>query len=208
MEFTVTDLACRRGELTVLSGVGFSVLPGNALVLRGPNGSGKTTLLRCLAGLTPPVAGRLSFESDQVAYAGHADALKTQMTVQETLSFWARVYGAAHTNAAIERFTLASLLTRRIDTLSAGQKRRVSLSRLVLSGRPLWALDEPTVSLDTNAVAQFASAVEAHLASGGAALIATHIDLGLRDAQVMDLTPFRADVDHTTLDPFLSEDAF
>lgn len=204
MEFTVTDLACRRGELTVLSHIGFALSTGQALVLRGPNGSGKTTLLRCLAGLTPPVAGRLSFDPDQVAYAGHADALKTQMSVAETLAFWSKVFGARDFEPAIEHFLLTPLLTRRINTLSAGQKRRVSLARLMLSGRPLWALDEPTVSLDTDAVAQFAAAVEAHLAGGGAAIIATHIDLGLRDAQTLDLTPYRAQTQPVD-DPFLTE---
>ncbi|MEM7469728.1 MAG: heme ABC exporter ATP-binding protein CcmA [Pseudomonadota bacterium] len=204
MEFSVEDVACRRGELTVLSGVAFTVRSGQALVLRGPNGSGKTTLLRCLAGLTPPVAGHIGFTADQVAYTGHADALKAQLTVAETLRFWAQVFGVPEIDQAVTQFALTPLLGRRIDTLSAGQRRRVSLARLLLSGRPIWALDEPTVSLDTDAVIQFAAAVTAHLDSGGAAIIATHIDLGLAGARTLDVTPFRAQADQTD-DPFLSE---
>ena len=204
MEFSVHDLACRRGDVTVLSGLSFGVAPGEALILRGPNGSGKTTLLRCLAGLTPPVAGRLSFDTDQVAYAAHADGLKAQMSVAETLAFWAQVFGAADVAPAVEAFSLAPLMARRTAHLSAGQKRRLSLARLVLTGRPIWALDEPTVSLDRATVAQFAGVVRGHLAAGGAAIIATHIDLGLERAESLDIAPFKAA--QTALhDPFLDE---
>ena len=188
----------------VIANLSFALAPGRALILRGPNGSGKTTLLRCLAGLTPPVAGTTSFTPDEVAYAAHADGLKAQMSVAEALQFWAQVFGAGDITPAIDGFDLASLMTRRVHTLSAGQKRRLSLSRLVLTGRKLWALDEPTVSLDTQAVAQFAAAVTAHLAGGGAAIIATHIDLGLPDAGQLDITPYRATA-ATETDPFLED---
>jgi len=204
MTFTADNLACARGDRLVIAGLSFQLAPGTALILRGPNGSGKTTLLRCLAGLTPPAEGSLSFAHDEVAYAAHADGLKAQMSVAETLEFWANVFGAADINPAIEGFDLASLLTRRVHTLSAGQKRRLSLSRLVLTGRKLWALDEPTVSLDTQAVAQFAAAVSAHLAGGGCAIIATHIDLGLTGAGQLDIAPYRATT-ATETDPFLDE---
>ncbi|WP_299303262.1 heme ABC exporter ATP-binding protein CcmA [uncultured Litoreibacter sp.] len=204
MEFSVHDLACRRGDLTVLSGVNLTVRPGTALILRGPNGSGKTTLLRCLAGLTPPVAGSLGFSTDDVAYAAHADGLKAQMTVLETVTFWAQIFGAHDVAAALDAFDLRPLLERRTQNLSAGQKRRLSLARLVLTGRPLWALDEPTVSLDTTAVAQFADAVRGHLAGGGAAVIATHIDLGLAEAETLELSQFRA-AQTGAGDPFLDE---
>ncbi len=204
MDYVAHDLACARGDRTVIAGVSFQLGSGQALILRGPNGSGKTTLLRCLAGLTPAVHGTTSFTPDDVAYAAHADGLKAQMSVTETLQFWATVFGAADVTPAIEGFALAPLLSRRIHTLSAGQKRRLSLSRLVLTGRPLWALDEPTVSLDVQAVAQFGAAVTAHLATGGAAIIATHIDLGLPDAAQLDIAPFRA-TPQTDTDPFLDE---
>jgi len=204
MDYTAHNLACARGDRTVISDLSFRLGAGQALILRGPNGSGKTTLLRCLAGLTPPVSGTLSFTSEEVAYAAHADGLKAQMSVAETLDFWAKVFGTDDIAPAIKGFDLQPLLTRRVHTLSAGQKRRLSLSRLALTGRKLWALDEPTVSLDAQAVAQFARTVSAHLASGGAAIIATHIDLGLPDAATLDIAPFRATA-ATDTDPFLDE---
>jgi heme exporter protein A len=204
MSFAVTDLACRRGDMTVLAGLSFQIAPGRALILRGPNGAGKTTLLRCLAGLTPPVAGQMSFSPDDVAYAAHADGLKAQLSVAETLQFWASVYGAADITSAVTGFWLETLMERRTQDLSAGQKRRLSLARLVLTQRPIWALDEPTVSLDTSAVAMFAGAVGAHLRAGGAAIIATHIDLGLRDTERLDISSYRA-AQKTAYDPFLDE---
>ena len=204
MEFGVENLACRRGEVTVLAGVNFTVAAGEALILRGPNGSGKTTLLRCLAGLCPPVSGTLGFSTDDVAYAAHADGLKAQLTVSENLQFWADVFGTRDIAPAVAAFDLEQLLHRRAADLSAGQKRRLSLSRLTLTGRAIWALDEPTVSLDTENVARFAQAVIAHLNAGGSAIIATHIDLGLPSARVLDVGPFRA-VDTASDDPFLDE---
>ncbi len=204
MDYTADHLACARGDRMVIAELSFHLAPGRALILRGPNGSGKTTLLRCLAGLTPPMAGRTSFAPEEVAYAAHADGLKAQMSVEETLHFWAQVFGASQIAPAITGFDLGPLMSRRVHTLSAGQKRRLSLSRLVLTGRRLWALDEPTVSLDSRAVAQFAAAVTAHLAGGGAAIIATHIDLGLTGADQLDIAPFRASA-QTDTDPFLDE---
>jgi heme exporter protein A len=204
MGFSVTDLACRRGELTVLSGLSFEIAPGEALILKGPNGAGKTTLLRCMAGLTPPVAGSLGFECDDVSYAAHADGLKAQLSVEENLQFWATVYGAGSIAPAVTGFDLDTLLGRRVQDLSAGQKRRLSLSRLSLTGRGLWALDEPTVSLDVENVARFGQAVAQHLKTGGSAIIATHIDLGLPGARELDIAPYRATIAQSR-DPFLDE---
>lgn len=192
MNLTVTDLAISRGGLTVLEGVSLSLAPGQALVLRGPNGIGKTTLLRTIAGLQPPVAGRVTIPADGVAYAAHADGIKATLTVAENLAFWAAIYGTRGTDAAIAAMNLAALRDRAAQNLSAGQKRRLGLARLLVTGRPVWVLDEPTVSLDTASVALFAGVIRAHLAGGGSALIATHIDLGLTEATVLDLTPFRA----------------
>lgn len=189
---TVTDLACARGAAQILAGVTFSLNAGEALILRGPNGAGKTTLLRTLAGLTPPLDGVMSCDEETIAYAGHADGLKAQLTVAENLRFWAGVFGRSDINNAVEAFDLKTLLDRRAGEMSAGQKRRLSLARLLVTGRSVWALDEPTVSLDTENVARFAAAVEAHLAKGGAAIIATHIDLGLPNARTLDVTPFIA----------------
>ncbi|WP_299149475.1 heme ABC exporter ATP-binding protein CcmA [uncultured Tateyamaria sp.] len=194
MELTVTDLAVGRGGVPVLAGVSFALAAGEVLVLRGPNGAGKTTLLRCIAGLQEPMAGQIAGAEDRIAYAAHADGLKSALTVAENLAFWAAVFGQSGIDQAMTAFDLHDLQDRRAGQLSAGQKRRLGLARLVVTDRPVWVLDEPTVSLDAASVALFADAVRAHLAAGGAALIATHIDLGL-DAGVLDVAPFRARVD-------------
>ncbi len=191
MTLTIRDLCVARGGLPVLEGLSFALAPGQALILRGPNGSGKTTLLRTLAGLQPPLSGEISAGEDQIAYAAHSDGLKAMLTVTENLRFWADVFGQSDIEPAIAAFSLGPLRDRLAGTLSAGQKRRLGLARMLVTGRPIWMLDEPTVSLDADAVALFAEAVRAHLGSGGAALIATHIDLGL-EAEVLDVTPFRA----------------
>ncbi|MEO0937058.1 MAG: heme ABC exporter ATP-binding protein CcmA [Pseudomonadota bacterium] len=191
MELVVADLAVARGGRCVLEGLSFALGPGQAVVLRGPNGSGKTTLLRTVAGLQPPLDGTVEGGEDRIAYAGHADGIKFGLTVTENLAFWAEVFGAGRSvDAAMEAFALGPLAARRAGDLSAGQKRRLGLARLLITGRPVWVLDEPTVSLDAAATAMFADAVRAHLAAGGAALMATHIDLGLPEARVLDVAPF------------------
>lgn len=204
MTLKAQNLTLARGGVPVLTGLSFSVEPGQALILRGPNGAGKTTLLRTIAGLQPALKGEIAGADDRIAYAGHADGLKAMLTVRENLTFWAQVFGRSDIQAALDTYALHLLADRLAGTLSAGQKRRLGLSRLLVTGCPVWVLDEPTVSLDTDAVAMFAAAVEAHLGQGGAALIATHIDLGL-DAEVLDITPFRA---KSTLRAGASDEAF
>jgi heme exporter protein A len=196
LRLSLRDLSCARGGMPVLAGVTFDLAPGGCLVLRGPNGCGKTTLLRTLAGLQPPLAGRIDLPPDAVAYGGHADGNKAVLTVAENLGFWATLHGAGDARRlvgeAMARMNLTDLADRAAGELSAGQKRRLGLARLLVTGRWLWLLDEPTVSLDTASTALFAGVVRDHLAAGGAAVIATHIDLGLPEAQVLDLGAFRA----------------
>ena len=185
-------LGCARGGAAVLSNVSFDLAAGQALVLRGPNGIGKTTLLRTLAGLQPPITGDVVMPEEAAAYASHADGIKTALTVTENLAFWAEVYGLPLDTGVLDRFDLAALRNRQGGTLSAGQKRRLGLARLAVIGRKILFLDEPTVSLDIGSVAMFARWLQNdHLAQGGIAVIATHIDLGL-DAPVLDLTPFKS----------------
>lgn len=191
---SVENLGVARGGIAVLEGVSFALSPGQALVLRGPNGCGKTTLLRTLVGLQSAISGQISIPADSFAYASHADGLKPTLSVMENLGFWAAVFGTggAGVQQAVAAMNLTGLTDRPAQNLSAGQKRRLGLARLLVTGRPIWVMDEPTVSLDAASVALFADMVRAHLAAGGAALMATHIDLGLPDARVLDLGPYKA----------------
>jgi heme exporter protein A len=198
MDLVATDLTCARGGLPVIEGVSFRVEAGRALILRGPNGSGKTTLLRTLVGLQPPAAGRVEPGPDDIAYAGHADAVKATLTVAENLRFWAAIHGTRDIAPALAAFALGPLAGRQAQHLSAGQRRRLGLARIAVTGRPVWALDEPTVSLDAASVAGFAAAIRAHLTGGGIAVIATHTDLGI-EAEALDLTRFAA---RTSVDAF------
>jgi heme exporter protein A len=214
MGLRVTELGCVRSGRTVLDAVDFAVAPGQALLVRGPNGAGKTTLLRVLAGLLAPSRGdaRLGGVSlaedpegygEELAYCGHLDSIKPQLTVAENLRFWTGIFGGDGFDAAVAAFDLAALLDRPAHACSAGQKRRVGLARLLLARRRLWLLDEPTVSLDTAAVARFCAAVRAHCASGGFAVIATHLPLDLALATELRLEP-RASSARTGGDPFLA----
>jgi heme exporter protein A len=187
VELVVSDLTVARGGVPVLSGVSFRLGAGEAALLRGPNGSGKTTLLRTLAGLQPPLAGEVSVPPEEVAYAAHADGLKPTLTVRENLAFWAAVYGTSGVGEAVERFRLGELSRRMAGALSAGQKRRLGLARLLVTGRKVWLLDEPTVSLDAASVKLLATCVGQHLAGGGLVLAATHIPLGLASERRLEI---------------------
>lgn len=192
MTLTVTNLVCARGGMAILQGVSFSLEPGHALVLQGPNGIGKTTLLRTISGLQPPQSGKIECAPDSLAYAAHADAIKPTLTVRENLVFWAAVFGTKDTDAGLSAMQLHPFADRPAATLSAGQKRRLGLARLLVTGRPIWLLDEPTVSLDTASNALFVAMMTRHLGQGGSALIASHIDLGLHRATALDLAPHAA----------------
>lgn len=189
MELEVSDLAVARAGVRLLEGVSFGLAAGQGLALHGPNGIGKTTLLRVIAGLQPALSGRVV--AGDVAYGGHADGVKATLSVAENLAFWAAAYGTGGVEAALGAMNLAHLATRRAADLSAGQRRRLGLSRFIVSRRRVWLMDEPTVSLDAASVRLFAQGVAAHLAAGGVAVVATHIDLGIALA-ALDLAPFRA----------------
>lgn len=183
--FTGSGLICARGERVVFRALDFALAPGAALVLTGRNGAGKTSLLRLMAGLLPPAGGALRWggkpiDADahraRLRYAGHADALKGALTARENLSFWAALDGdgAAGVEPALDRFGLAARADTQVRFLSAGQRRRTTLARLLLAPRELWLLDEPTASLDADAVAALAAAIAAHRARGGMVALAAH----------------------------------
>jgi len=187
----VSNLSVARGGITLLCGVGFALNAGQILVLRGANGLGKTSLLRCIAGLQNPVEGQIT-APETVAYSGHADGLKGQMTVLENLAFWSSIYHGPSAEVALDAYDLHALADRPAANLSAGQKRRLGLARMQVSGCALWVMDEPTVSLDADNVALFRAALDRHVQSGGAAVITTHIDLAIASARLLDLTRFKA----------------
>ncbi|HEX9277932.1 MAG TPA: cytochrome c biogenesis heme-transporting ATPase CcmA [Casimicrobiaceae bacterium] len=186
------DLAARRGDAQLFSGVSLSLGPGAALFVRGPNGSGKTTLLRILAGTTQAAAGRVLWRGERVGpfhpalracaiFIGHAPALKDELTAEENLASLAALHGApAQGPAVLEALAAWSLSRQRAlpaRVLSQGQRRRVALARLWLLSRPLWLLDEPATALDDAGQVTLRDALAAHLAAGGIAVIATHQDL-------------------------------
>ena len=187
----VSNLSVARGGMTLLSGVDFALNAGQILVLRGANGLGKTSLLRCIAGLQNQVEGQIT-APETVAYSGHADGLKGQMTVLENLAFWSSIYHGASPEVALDAYDLHALADRPAANLSAGQKRRLGLARMQVSGCALWVMDEPTVSLDADNVALFRAALDRHVQSGGAAVITSHIDLAIASAKLLDLTRFKA----------------
>jgi len=194
---TAEGLAVFRGERLVFRDLAFTVPAGGAMTLSGANGTGKSTLLRLLAGLVPPAAGRVSWagadalsdlaeHSRRVAYVGHLDAVKPGLTVAENLQFAARL-GRRPITAALDALDLRSLAELPARMLSAGQKRRLSLSRLMLSEARLWLLDEPTLGLDTASVARFGTLLAAHRAAGGIVVAATHVPLPMPGALALRL---------------------
>jgi heme exporter protein A len=198
--FAVRDLACVRGQRLVFEGLSFDVGDGGALLLRGPNGSGKSTLLRCLAGLLRPAAGTIQWDGAAVAaepethrrrlrYLGHQEAVKPQLTVIENLRFGMSLAGAdgARTEPALAALGIEALAGLPARYLSAGQRRRLALARLIAAPAPLWLLDEPLAGLDDAAVGLFTALVAAHRAAGGIAVLSVHGDFALPGAAVVDL---------------------
>ncbi len=198
--FEARALDCERGGRRVFAGLDFALSAGGALVLRGANGSGKSSLLRILAGLLRPVGGTLEWAGEPVAedpdahrarlhYVGHLDALKTTLTVGENLAFWAGLRGSVEgVGAGLDHFGLGELADMPARYLSAGQRRRASLVRLVASEAALWLLDEPTVTLDDASVAALGRAMEAHRAAGGIVVVVTHDALEIAEAQSLDMS--------------------
>ncbi len=212
MHLQVENLTLRRGERTLISSLSFELAAGEALVLKGPNGVGKTTLIRAIAGFIRPAGGEVRLAggltehsvAEQCHFIGHQNAVKSGLTVRENADFWrlfqaipaAAAKGATaglsrvagnQTDVALERLGLAAIAGIRAGYLSAGQRRRLALTRLLLSPRPVWLLDEPTVSLDADATRVLADLIAEHRGGGGLALAATHIDLGLAQARELRL---------------------
>jgi heme exporter protein A len=188
---TAENLACARGDRVLFEGLSFRLTRGQALAVEGANGAGKTSLLRLIAGFLPPKAGHLLLISDQgesddgeergkqVGWLGHQDGLKPQLTVREQLSFFAALYrGQGDPDTALDEVGLGRQKDFPCRFLSAGQKRRLALARLMLSGRPLWLLDEPLAALDSEGEALMRRRMARHCEEGGLLIAATHTPLG------------------------------
>jgi heme exporter protein A len=189
MRLLAHDLGCIRGGREVFEGVNFAVEAGEALAVTGRNGAGKTTLLRLIAGLLEPARGRLELAggtpdttlAEQAHYMGHRDALKPALSVRENLAFWYAFLGGRDASAAsaLDTVGLGGLAGLPAGYLSAGQRRRLALARLIAAPRPVWLLDEPTAALDSAGQLRLAELMRAHLAGGGIIVAATHGPLGL-----------------------------
>ncbi len=205
MRLRADRLALDRGGRRLFSELSFELSSGQALVVRGEYGAGKTSLLRAIAGLAPLAAGALELSGggddaplgEQAHYLGHADALKSALTARENLQFWAAMLAAARpraggrraagVSAALDRVGLGHVADFPIHALSAGQKRRVALARLLAADRPLWLLDEPSTALDLAAQGRLHELLREHLAAGGLIVAATHAPLDLPDARELRL---------------------
>ncbi len=199
MRLIGADLVCRRGGREVFAGVSFAVAAGEALTITGRNGAGKSSLLRLICGLLRIANGQLAIEGgddeltigEQAHYLGHLDALKPSLSVAENLRFWAGFLGDGSGDGDLAAPLAAVGLDQLADLpaayLSAGQKRRLSIARLIAVKRPLWLLVEPTSALEVAAQQKLTELMRAHLTSGGLILAATHGEIGLDNAQELRL---------------------
>ncbi|SJM31561.1 heme ABC exporter ATP-binding protein CcmA [Mesorhizobium delmotii] len=199
MRLIAENLGGERGGETIFSGIGFALEKGQALIVTGPNGAGKSTLLRVVAGLLPVAAGRLLLEggaedfpsvASACHYLGHQNAMKTALSVAENLRFWRDFLGADFLSAeeALETVGLDGIGHLPFGYLSAGQRRRAAIAKLLVSRRPLWLLDEPTAGLDKASEERFAVLMRKHLEDGGIVVAATHLALGLGGAKELRMT--------------------
>lgn len=200
MQLVAENLTIERGGRIVVERLSLSAQAGEAVVLRGPNGAGKTTLLRALAGYLPTTEGSIRLDggdaeksiAEQSHVVGHANGVKANLTVRENITFWASFLDGEASrrdriDVAMDHFGLLALEDYPASYLSAGQRRRVGLARLVAAERPIWLLDEPTVSLDTASITLLATAIDRHTAEGGIVLAATHVEMGLQRVRSVDL---------------------
>jgi heme exporter protein A len=197
MRLCAVELACHRGGRDVFAEVNFAVASGEALLVTGRNGAGKSSLLRTVVGLVRIAHGKLVLEggdpeltiAEQAHYLGHQDALKPSLSIAENLRFWTGFLGAkgVDPHQSLDAVGLDELADLPAAYLSAGQRRRLSIARLIAVNRPIWLLDEPTSTLDASAQQRLADLMRAHLAEGGIILAATHGSIGVEGTRELRL---------------------
>ncbi len=192
MSLSAENLSCERNGRLVFSQLNFKVATGGCAELRGTNGSGKSSLLRALAGLVPFSTGQTRFNDNvdfttALHFIAHQDAIKNAMTVAENMQFWCNVLGGSSITSALSAFRLDALKHEPAQLLSAGQRRRLALSRLFLSKRPIWLLDEPMTALDQATQTLLRGHIADHLKNNGIVIAATHGDLGFTPHHVITL---------------------
>ena len=200
MKLVVDNMSLARAGRTIVSAVSLELLAGEALIVTGENGSGKSTTLRGIAGLLPPELGSISlfdetgkvFENpvrEYCHYLGHQNGMKPALSVRENLDFWQGFMGEAHLNVeeALDEVDLIHAIDLPFSYLSAGQKRRVALARLLVSDRPVWILDEPTTGLDAPSVKLFANLARSFCGDGGILIAATHHPLGMKNSKTLEI---------------------
>lgn len=206
--FAGQDLVCIRGERLVFSKLDFTLESGGCLTLIGHNGAGKSSLLRMMAGLLHPADGVMSWDGapvqddmdehrERLHYVGHHDAIKPVLSVEENLKFWAGLRSdaseaQANFKEALDIFSIGHLIDVPGRFLSAGQKRRANLARIIASKSPLWLLDEPTTALDKESIKKLENVIETHRAKGGMVVLSTHSDMDIDNQQILNVGDFSA----------------
>lgn len=199
MTLSVNNLSAFRNEKLILQNIHFSLAKGESLIIQGPNGVGKSTLLRLLAGFKKPDIGSISWNQknifadypayvQNIAWLGHADALKPSLTIKENLLLYTQFY-KTNLTTILKKLNLLQLMDMPVRLLSAGQKRRTALARILLKPAHLWFLDEPTVGLDQETITILADIFTSFQKQGGIILTSTHIALPLKNTQILQLSP-------------------
>jgi heme exporter protein A len=195
MRLSGNGLMVERGQRPIFTDLNFAAMSGELVALTGPNGAGKTTLLRLIAGIIQPKAGTVDLEGGEVDLAigqqahmiGHQHGIKPALTVEENLRFWKDFLGGETLQGGLEGFGLETLRDFPAGVLSAGQRRRLSLARLLVALRPIWLLDEPTTGLDQRSLVLLGEHMRGYLDHGGIIIAATHGPLGVKPTAIIAL---------------------